>query len=332
MSCSPARLEANRQNALKSTGPRTAAGKAASRFNACQHGLAGAADLVAPGEDEGLIARRAVAFARELDAPGAVGQLLAHRAALLSVRMERAAEHDLAVVATQIETARTEFDEDRRAAFDDWVAALDAPGDPREALAGLATLPEGVTHLTLAWGQLRAAIAAHDEVALARGALWLGRGADSPPLDLLARVDAELARLRALADSTPQLAATLGAARAAAGELARFDPSPAATLARRYEAAAERGMYRAIRAIADLRRTQAQEGIAAPLVPPVPAPPRPVPPPRSNPEPLGSFRAAVVASAPALPEWMVAPAPPALLPAEPRKQRPDLRKLDRKRS
>lgn len=34
----PARLEANRRNALKSTGPRTAQGKAQSRLNAMRHG------------------------------------------------------------------------------------------------------------------------------------------------------------------------------------------------------------------------------------------------------------------------------------------------------
>jgi hypothetical protein len=35
----PARLEANRRNALKSTGPRTARGKAQSRLNAMRHGF-----------------------------------------------------------------------------------------------------------------------------------------------------------------------------------------------------------------------------------------------------------------------------------------------------
>ena len=35
----PARLEANRRNALKSTGPRTACGKAQSRLNSLRHGF-----------------------------------------------------------------------------------------------------------------------------------------------------------------------------------------------------------------------------------------------------------------------------------------------------
>ena len=46
----PAQLAANRANAQKSTGPRSAEGKSASRFNALQHGV-DAASPVIPGED-----------------------------------------------------------------------------------------------------------------------------------------------------------------------------------------------------------------------------------------------------------------------------------------
>jgi len=47
---SPAQILANRANAQKSTGPRSAEGKAASRFNALKHGL-DAQSIVLPGED-----------------------------------------------------------------------------------------------------------------------------------------------------------------------------------------------------------------------------------------------------------------------------------------
>jgi hypothetical protein len=47
---SPAQFAANRANAQKSTGPRSAEGKSASRFNALKHGI-DAASIVIPGED-----------------------------------------------------------------------------------------------------------------------------------------------------------------------------------------------------------------------------------------------------------------------------------------
>jgi hypothetical protein len=46
----PAQITANRANAQKSTGPRSAEGKSASRFNALKHGI-DAASIVIPGED-----------------------------------------------------------------------------------------------------------------------------------------------------------------------------------------------------------------------------------------------------------------------------------------
>src|ERR1039457_5208343 len=46
----PAQIAANRANAQMSTGPRSAEGKSASRFNALKHGI-DAASIVIPGED-----------------------------------------------------------------------------------------------------------------------------------------------------------------------------------------------------------------------------------------------------------------------------------------
>ena len=51
----PAQIQANRLNAKKSTGPRSAEGKAASRFNALKHAR-DAASLVIPGEDPEALA------------------------------------------------------------------------------------------------------------------------------------------------------------------------------------------------------------------------------------------------------------------------------------
>jgi hypothetical protein len=50
----PQQTEANRQNAQKSTGPRSAEGKAASRFNALKSGIDAQAQVI-PGEDPGQL-------------------------------------------------------------------------------------------------------------------------------------------------------------------------------------------------------------------------------------------------------------------------------------
>ena len=340
MTCSPARLAANRANALNSTGPRTEAGKAATRLNALRHGLAGAGDLVAPGEDAALVAARAAAFVRELGAPGEVGRILAHRAALLSVRMERSAERDEAVVVSNVAAARDEFDRDRLAALAGAIEATDGAGaDLRAALAGLETTPEGLDHLIESWRGLRAALGSTDPAvatpASLRATTWLDRPADAPRADLLDRIDAELARLRPLAAGSAALAAAWHDRREDAASIASFDPSPEARLAHRYEAAAERGMYRAIAAIAALRRAREAEllpvgpgSLPAPpsLVPPV-VPARPLPAAQPPAAPLGSFRAGTQSSSPPLGAWIGGDREPALLPAEHRKKRPDLRKL-----
>jgi len=46
--------KANRQNALKSTGPKTSKGKAVARYNAVKHGLL-SQDVLIPGEDEAAL-------------------------------------------------------------------------------------------------------------------------------------------------------------------------------------------------------------------------------------------------------------------------------------
>ena len=68
---------ANRRNAAQSTGPRTSAGKAASRGNALKHGLCAEAMLL-PGEEAAdLEALRAGLWA-DLHPSGALEEFLAH--------------------------------------------------------------------------------------------------------------------------------------------------------------------------------------------------------------------------------------------------------------
>ena len=64
MPASAARIGANRQNSLKSTGPRTTDGKGRSRQNALKHGLTGEGVVLAD-EDAAEVERRLPAFQDE---------------------------------------------------------------------------------------------------------------------------------------------------------------------------------------------------------------------------------------------------------------------------
>ena len=320
MPTSTARIAANQKNAQKSTGPTTEDGKNRARLNAFRHGLAGVGDVVMPGEDAALIARRTKAFINEVGAPGEVGELLAHRAAVLSVRMENAAERESKAVAEAILAGRGRFDEGRAEQLDAWVVEAEETRAPDHALLKLESCPEGLRYLRGAWRIIRAQVANGDEAALDRAAHWLcvNQSEEDSPATLLPGIEAEIARLDWLVDS-PIIAdetKLICTRRDDAGQIASFDPGPEATLARRYEAAAERGMYRAIREIRELRREQ----VTSPVVtkPSVPtflpnSPPSPT-------APLGSFRAATL-------DLSAGRGEPSLDLPTPPKNRPDHRKL-----
>ena len=106
---SEARLLANRANALKSTGPRTVEGKEASRANSYKHGLTGAGTVL-PEREAAEVQRRYVTFCAEARPTGEIGYTLALRAATLSVRLERCATHETAVLAERVRRAEAGFE------------------------------------------------------------------------------------------------------------------------------------------------------------------------------------------------------------------------------
>jgi hypothetical protein len=164
MPTSEAKIEANRQNSAKSTGPKTVEGKEKSRQNAYKHGLTGAG-VVMPDEDAVEVERRLVAFRKELQPSGEIGEALVRRAAFLSVRLDQCMEHDMASQADRVRQAEADFE-----------------------------APEGAN-------------------------------------------PASIALLKAEAKA-----------------IARFDPSKEATMVRKYESATERGFYRVMKELRDLKK------------------------------------------------------------------------------
>ncbi len=83
-------IAANRRNAQKSTGPRSAAGKAASSANALVHGFTAARTLVLADEDEEVFHALRQDVIADLDPLDVVQAALAQRIAVLLWRLERA--------------------------------------------------------------------------------------------------------------------------------------------------------------------------------------------------------------------------------------------------
>ena len=306
MIVSEARLAANRANAQKSTGPKTLEGKERSRANSLQHGMTGAG-IVLPAEDAAEVERRFAALRSQLAPTGEYQEALVKRVALHSVRMDRCAVNEAAAIGVKIRHAEEDFDEAREDEVDRLMAGL--ADEPASGVRKLRRMPEGVDRMIAAWLGLRADVACKAENRWAASHRLLaenltGRRVGDPGIsrvEALARairsdfallddsegaglpdlaraawarermaelIDAEVANLRAHRETLDLDA--IAADRVGAADRALFDPSAAATLARKYDAAAERGFYRAFR---DLKAAQNAEEHAGEFAPDYPLPP-----------------------------------------------------------
>jgi hypothetical protein len=95
-------IEANRRNALKSTGPKTEAGKQASRRNAVRHGLTAETVLSALEDAEDYKAFEA-AITADYDAQSAVERELVLRLASILWRLRRATTMETGLFEIQVQ-------------------------------------------------------------------------------------------------------------------------------------------------------------------------------------------------------------------------------------
>lgn len=89
MTTSEKQLNANRGNAKKSTGPRTAAGKIVVRHNAVKHGLRASKTVVIEDEHQQAFEEFHARFTEHLKPAGALEELLAGRLITLAWRLNR---------------------------------------------------------------------------------------------------------------------------------------------------------------------------------------------------------------------------------------------------
>ncbi len=113
-----AQIIANQANARKSSGPKTAEGKDASRRNALTHGMA-ARTLVLPDEEGAVIAARIVAWTPVLLPQDEYDDWLVAEMAVSSVRIDRCRAHESALRIRQADRAALCWDIDRECEAED---------------------------------------------------------------------------------------------------------------------------------------------------------------------------------------------------------------------
>src|SRR4051794_29042313 len=98
------RAAANRQNAQRSTGPKTEQGKAVSRANALKHGLAATtlAPVDAPGEPAGAYQARLDLFLADTEPRNVLELVMIERACRASWKLDRVARYDHAAAADRL--------------------------------------------------------------------------------------------------------------------------------------------------------------------------------------------------------------------------------------
>ena len=101
------KAEANRQNALKSTGPKTTEGKAAVRLNAVTHGLL-SEQVLLPDEDEDALRELSERLRHELQPEGELENLLVDRITAATWRLRRLGRVEAGIFAFELYAELTE--------------------------------------------------------------------------------------------------------------------------------------------------------------------------------------------------------------------------------
>ena len=288
MACSAAQLLANQNNAKLSTGPRSAEGKERARRNGLKHGLTGAGVVLHP-EDAQELARRYEMIHAEMAPKTEVAARLVAKVALATVKLDRCAEHEAKAVSYRVRHAVEAFDDERLAEVEkafSWLAA-----EPATHARRLRNSPEGIARVLESLGELRRDLTRpegprwtfdhchhfHHLIGKRRtdtpfprarclfeaicGRFEFLEPADAPDLPhadrqhwaidtMVGLIDAEVAQLEGHLAGFDRAMIELDRAEAPARAL--FDPSKEAVLARKYEAAIERGLYRALREIREV--------------------------------------------------------------------------------
>ena len=270
-------LNANRQNAQSSTGPTSDEGKASSRGNAVQHGLAGAG-IVLSDCDMQAVAERLDAWRSDYPTLNAHQEWLYERMVVATVRIDRCASEQFRVQSYQAERARVCWDADRQLDADEIGAGLSRR--PTLVVQRLGRTRQGcewmirrwqeldlVRHVNLEWDEAQTSTA-YDLLGYDR---VLRDGLGFPANQSLEHlVQNELVRLQQRIESGLADLDVCEREHAAAGD--PLTPMRDVLRLRRYEADCMRQYYKARSELLDsLSKTSAEAAPKAPAARPEPA-------------------------------------------------------------
>jgi hypothetical protein len=153
MACTPEqRKEINRRNAMRSTGPRSTAGKEKARLNALKHGLR-AEDFALPGEDQDTLRRLTDEWVEYYE-PKSPGERAAiDRCVYATVQLRRCAQYHAEAVAEQVRQAQEEWHRTQEDEVADLKKRLKT--DPEPAIRKLRRSTLGCRWLIDEWTELQ---------------------------------------------------------------------------------------------------------------------------------------------------------------------------------
>lgn len=101
----PKKIDSNRKNALKSTGPKTEEGKKASRMNALKHGIL-SQEILLPDEDESALIKLREGFNNEFSPVGDIEEILVDRIVSLIWRLKRLGRTEVGIFRFRLNNRR----------------------------------------------------------------------------------------------------------------------------------------------------------------------------------------------------------------------------------
>jgi len=238
-------LAANRANARKSTGPRTAQGRAVSRWNALQHGVLARAltpPALEPYESRHEFAALLQTLRQEFDPQSAMEEILVERIATSYWRLARLLRSEAGEIAQRQE----QRDQDMRDARKVQLIYVAAGRVPLSSVNPVAALTEAMHDPDVE--SLRDLVARVDE-----------RWRTAPEPELRAFSEQLLVSLREEQEQAHDQEVAIEQA------MRSIPPLNDALAFARYEAALERQIYRALAALERLQRLRSGEPVPPPL-------------------------------------------------------------------